>query len=153
MKIWPFTSPEPPREVTLDDHSLDRAIRAGVQFPLDWFLEQTPEVQEAIAARRDYWLEDLVVAAGYAILDPERTRLALAAEDGDQEAEEVLTGLNAQAVAEAMGRHAVRESASEPQRSSTLSMGGMGERQREAADKVEEDRRKSSFFGAAEGVA
>tara|TARA_R110001583_G_scaffold31420_9_gene107492 strand:- start:5169 stop:5630 length:462 start_codon:yes stop_codon:yes gene_type:complete len=153
MKIWPFTSPEPSREVTLDDHSLDRAIRAGVQFPLDWFLEQTPEIQEAIANRRDYWLEDLVVAAGYAILDPERTSLALAAEDGDDEAEEKLTGLNAQAVAEAMGRHAAREHVSEPQRPSSLSMGGMGERQREAADKVEADRRKSEFFGAEEVTA
>lgn len=153
MKIWPFTSPEPPREITLDDDALDRAIRAGVQFPLDWFLEQTPEIQEAIANRRDYWLEDLVVAAGYAILDPERTRLALAAEDGDEEAEGVLTGLNAQAVAEAMGRHAARERVSEPQIPSSLSMGGMGERQREAAERVEAGRRKSSFFGAVEGVA
>tara|TARA_R110001599_G_scaffold213117_1_gene410858 strand:- start:269 stop:730 length:462 start_codon:yes stop_codon:yes gene_type:complete len=153
MKIWPFTSSEPTREITLDDSALDRAIRAGVQFPLDWFLEQTPDIQEAIAARRDYWLEDLVVAAGYAILDPERTRLALAAEDGDEQAEEVLTGLNAQAVAEAMGRHAARERVSEPKRPDPLSMGGMGERQREAVERREAGRRKSSFFGAAEVMA
>ena len=153
MKIWPFNHPEPPREITLDDDALDRAIRAGVQFPLEWFLEQSPEVQEAIANRRAYWLEDLVVAAGYAILDPERTRLALAAEDGDEEAEGVLTGLNAQAVAEAMGRHAAREHVSEPQSSTSLSMAGLGERRQEAADKVEAGRRKPSFFGAEEGVA
>jgi len=154
MNYWPFAAPsEPPREITLDDQALDRAIRAGVQIPLDWFLEQTPEVQEAIAARRDYWLEDLVVAAGYAILDPERTRLALAAEDGDQEAEEVLTGLNAQAVAEAMGRHAARGRVSEPQSSKGLSMAGLGERQREAANELEAGRRKSSFFGAVEATA
>ena len=153
MRLWPFKKADAPTELTLDNDALDRAIRAGVQFPLDWFLSQTPEIQEAIATRRDYWLEDLVVAAGYAILDPERTQLALAAEDGDEEAEATLTGLNAQAIAEAMGRHAASEAPREPKRSKPQSMGGLGERRREATGKAEAQRRKSSFFGAAEASA
>lgn len=52
-----------------------------------------------------------------------------------------------------MGRHAARDRVSEPQRPSSLSMGGLGERQREAVDKVEADRRKSEFFGAEEVTA
>jgi len=152
MKLNPFSQPEPTPEVSLDNDSLDRAIRAGVQFPFEWFLSQTPEVQETIAERRDYWLEDLVVAAGYAILDPERTRLALEAEDGDEEAEATLAGLNARAIAESMGRHAATERHTEPQRSTNVSMGGMGERQAQAAKKALEGRRAKSFFNA-EGTA
>lgn len=148
MKFWPFNRSAP----SLDEDSLDRAIRAGVQIPLEWFLTQPPEVQETIAARRDYWLEDLAVAIGYIMLDPERAQLAFAAEDGDEEAEAALTGLNAQAIAEAMGRHAAQEDRREPERPTPLSMGGLGERVQEATDKAEAGRRKGSFFGAAEQV-
>jgi len=149
MKLNPFSQPEPPLELALDNDSLDRAIRAGVQFPFEWFLSQSPEVQETIAARRDYWLEDLVVAAGYAILDPERTRLALEAEDGDENAEAALAVLNAKALAEAMGRRAATERPTGPQAAGGLSMGGMGERQAQAAKKALAGRRDKSFFNAA----
>lgn len=134
MSLWPFRRrPDPPREVTLDDASLDRAIRAGVQFPLDWFLVQTPEVQETIASRRDAWLEEVAVVMGYAALDPERTRLALAAEDGDAEAEGQLAALNARQVAELLGRRAASGGAGEPQRAAPATMGGLGKRRAEAA--------------------
>lgn len=147
---WPFRRSAPPRAVPLDNDSLDRAIRAGVHFELKWFLLQPPEIQEAIAARRDLWLEDLVVAAGYAVLDPERTRLGMAAEDGDEEAEAQLTELNAHALAEVMARHAASEGAGEPQPAKRQTMSGMGERRREAAAEREAGRRKPSFFGAEE---
>tara|TARA_R100000458_G_scaffold59708_1_gene71302 strand:+ start:789 stop:1283 length:495 start_codon:yes stop_codon:yes gene_type:complete len=164
MNYWPFTlSPwvhgrkikenREDREIILDDDSLDRAIRAGVQFPLQWFLEQTPEVQEAIATRKDLWLEDLIVAAGYAILDPERTRLALEAEDGNEEAEQALTSLNAQAVAEVMGRHASQQSHTEAKEPKSYTMSGLGERQREALKKLQRESKKEPFFGAEEVVA
>ena len=149
MKIWPFTKTAP--EILLDEDSLDRAIRAGVQFPLDWFLAQSPEVQETIATRRDHWLEDLVVAAGYAVMDPERTLLSLQAEDGDKGAAEILTDMNVQTIAEVMGQHAAKEADRGSQRRGSLSMGGTGERRAEAAAKVEAGRRKGSF-GAFGGV-
>ncbi len=154
MNYWPFTlSPKKDREIILDDDSLDRAIRAGVQFPLQWFLEQSPEIQEAIATRRDLWLEDLAVVAGYAIMDPERTRLALEAENGNEEAEQALTGLNAQAIAEAMGRQVANKARTEPKSSQELSMAGLGERKREALKKLQRESKKEPFFGAEEVVA
>tara|TARA_R110000744_G_scaffold130994_2_gene238976 strand:+ start:436 stop:897 length:462 start_codon:yes stop_codon:yes gene_type:complete len=152
MKLNPFSRSEPTFEVALDNDSLDRAIRAGVQFPLEWFLSQSPEIQETIASRRDYWMEDWVVAAGYAILDPERTRLALEAEDGSEEAEATLAGLNVRELAEAMGRRAATERPTETRGSNPLSMSGLGERQREATEKREAGRRKKSFFNAEESV-
>lgn len=152
MRLWPLRRPAPSHEIMLDDDALDRAIRAGVQFPLEWFLQQSPEIQEVIAKRRDRWLEDLVVAAGYAILDPERTQLGLAAEDGDEDAEAALVGLNARAVAEVMGRHAAREGAGELRRPTPLVMGGLGERRRVSTEEREAGRRKGSLavFGAEE---
>jgi hypothetical protein len=135
----------------LDDDALDRAIRAGVHLELSWFLGQPPEVQEAIAARRDRWVEDMTVAVGYAILDPERMRLALAAEDGDEDAEVALTGLNAREVAEELGRRAARDDAREPQRETPLTMGGSGERRQAVEDEREAGHLRPSFFGA-EGV-
>ena len=150
MKIWPFRrSPPPP--VVLDDAALDRAIRAGVQFPLDWFLFQTPEVQETIAARRDLWLEDLALAIGYATLDPERMRLASAAEDGDEAAEAALVELNARTVAERMGRQAAARGAGAEQRPAAPSMAGLGKRRLEAAAAREAARRKGALFGAGSG--
>ncbi len=151
MNIWPFRKET--HEALLDDDSLDRAIRAGVQFDLAWFLNQPPEVQETIAARRDAWLEDLVVAAGYAILDPERTRLAMAAEDGDEEADATLEGLNALEVAKAMAFHAAQESSGAPPRPTRQTMSGLGERRRGAAAAREAGRRKGSCFGAEEKTA
>jgi len=148
--MWPPRKPTPPRDLTLDDAGLDRAIRAGVQFPLDWFLSQPPDVQEAIASRRDLWLEDLVVAAGYAILDPERTRLGLAAENGDEDAEATLAGLNAREVAEEIGRRAARNGSGEPPRRPPVSMSGLGERRQAATDAAEAGRRKGALFGAQE---
>jgi hypothetical protein len=139
-----------PATVMLTDESLDRAIRAGVAFPLDWFLAQTEDVQEVIAARRDRWLEDLTVAAGYAVLDPEATRLALEAEDGGDDAEAAIVEMNARAMAERMGR-----SVAAKQSPGALSMAGVGNRRREFEERREAGRRKPdlSDFGAAPGVS
>lgn len=152
MKFWPFRRPAPRLEISIDDDSLDRAIRAGVQIPFEWFLQQSPEVQLTIAIRRDRWLEDQHLAVAFAILDPERTMLSLAAEDGDEDAEADLTRLNGLALAKAMGEHAAREGSGTPPRSTPLSMGGMGKRRQAADDKAEAGRRKPSFFGAAENI-
>lgn len=152
MKLWPFRrAPRP--AVVLDDAALDRAIRAGVPFPLEWFLQQTPEVQETIAARRDLWLEDLAVALGYAALDPERMRLAREAEAGDDAAEAALVELNARTIAEQMGRHAASGGAAPAQRPPAPSMAGLGKRRLEAAAKREAARRKGALFGAARSGA
>lgn len=148
MKLWPFRrSPRP--AVVLDDAALDRAIRAGVPFPLEWFLQQTPEVQETIAARRDLWLEDLAVALGFATIDPARMSLARAAEAGDDAAEAALVELNARTIAEQMGRRAASDGASAPLRPPAPSMAGLGKRRAAAAAKREAARRKGALFGAA----
>lgn len=148
MKLWPFRRSTP--TVVLDDAALDRAIRAGVTFPLEWFLQQPPEVQETIAARRDLWLEDLALLVGYATLDPERMRLAAAAEGGDAEAEAALVELNARAIAEQMGRQAASKGAGAAPRPPAPSMAGFGKRRLEAAAAREAARRKGALFGAGE---
>lgn len=151
MRLWPFRR----KTSVLTDESLDRAIRAGVQFELSWFLEQPPEVQEVIARRRDRWLEDVTLAAGFAFLDPERVQLGLAAEDGDDEAEAVLAGLNAVDIARAMGHHAAQEAHSEPGQPTRPTMSGLGKRRQAAEDEREAGRRKGSLetFGAREKTA
>jgi hypothetical protein len=148
MRFWKRKSNTPVVEVLLDDDSLDRAIRSGVQFELTWFLSQSPEVQEAIAIRRDRWLEDVIVAAGYANLDPESTRLAILAEGGDEDAEVELESLNAGKVAGELERRRVLSPSGETSSDSGLTMGGFGERQ--AAVAAAEDKAKPSFFGAVE---
>jgi len=139
-----------PKEVTLTEDSLDRAIRAGVQFELGWFLQQSPDVQEAIALRRDAWLEDLTVAAGFAVLDPERTLLGLAAEDGDEDAEATLEGLNAVALAEEVGRRIAQGDPCGATQSDSLSMGGVGKRRAETSAVREAGKVHPSCFGAEE---
>jgi len=143
-----------PATVMLTDESLDRAIRAGVAFPMDWFLSQTEDVQEVIAARRDRWLEDLVVAAGYAVLDPEGTRLALEAEDGDEDAEAAIVEMNARAMAERMGRN-VAATQSPGASPGALSMAGVGNRRKEFEERREAGKRKPSLsdFGGVQEVS
>jgi len=153
MNLWPFRRSAPRPEVVLDDEALDRAIRAGVQFPLDWFLQQPPEIQETIAARRDLWLEDLALTLGYTTLDPVRMGLARAVQDGDEDAEAALVELNARTIAEQMGRQAARNGAGEAQPPPALTMAGIGKRRSDAAAKREAARRKGALFGAAEGKA
>lgn len=150
MKFWPFRRSKRPA-VVLDDAALDRAIRAGIPFPLEWFLQQTPEVQETIAARRDLWLEDAALLLGYAVADPERMRLASAAEGGDVDAEAALVELNAKAIAERMGRQAAARGAGAEQRPAAPSMAGLGKRRLEAAAAREAARRKGALFGAGSG--
>lgn len=146
---WLFRrKPAPRPEVVLDDAALDRAIRAGVHFPLDWFLQQSPEVQETIAARRDLWLEDLAIALGYSTLDPVRMSLARAVEDGDEDAEAALVELNARTIAEQMGRQAASRGAGAAPPPVTPSMAGLGKRRVEAAAQREANRRKGALFGA-----
>jgi hypothetical protein len=55
-------------------------------------------------------------------------------------------------LAEAIGRHAATERSTEPQGSTPLTMGGFGERQREAANEALAGRKKKSFFNAEETV-
>lgn len=145
MRIWPFRRRR--QTVPLSEESLARAIRAGVQFPLEWFLSLSPEVQEAIALHRDRWLEDLTLAAAIANLDPERIRLHLAAEDGDEEAEAELTALNAVDIAEMMGRHAAQEGRGGPQEDGPTTMAGLGKRRSTASRGVISSKPVGSMMG------
>ena len=150
MTLWPFK--RTPRQVPLTDEALDRAIRSGVQFPLEWFLLQPPEVQETIAARRDMWLEDVAVMVGYAVMDPERTRLSLAAADGDEQADEALEEMDAVAIAEEIGRRVAQRGSGEPSRPILHTMSGVGERRQAAEESREAGQRKGSLssFGGEE---
>jgi hypothetical protein len=152
MKLWPFRRPKPVEPTRFDDAALDRAIRAGVLIPFEWFIHQPEEVQETIALRRDAYLEDLILTVGYAVLDPERMRLGLMAEDGDEKAGEELEELNLKTLADVVARRAAQGGSSGPLPPSDPSMGGFGKRRSEAAAKSEAASRIPTPFGG-KGVA
>lgn len=155
MKLWPFSrrpEPEPPR-ATLDSDALDRLLRAGVQIPFDWFLLQPPEVQQTIAERRDQYLEDMALMLGLVLQDPEGMRLAVAAEEGDEDAEGELAARAAKAIAAHLARSGSQGAAGAPQPPTRPTMAGVGQRRAQAAAAREAGKRKpslSAFGGAAQ---
>ena len=119
----------PAPELELNEDAFDRWIRAQ-RPPFELFLTWPEEVQEALAQRGDAYVEDIATLYGYAVLDPERTRLGLAAEEGDEDVEAELTLLNAKTLAAAMSRVA-QNAPQAPAPASPLSFGGIGKRRQE----------------------
>jgi hypothetical protein len=127
-RFWPFRRRRAAPSYVLDDATLERVIRAGVSIPLEVFLAQPPEVQEAIALRRDAWVEEVALVAGYAAMDPERTRLALEAEDGSEEAAADLEALNAASLAAVLARRGAAGASPASEAPAPATMGGRGKR-------------------------
>jgi hypothetical protein len=97
--MWPFKKPEP-KTLDLNQESYSRFLRAGGVPDLKFFLSLNEEQQETLAEIGDEYREDLAVAQGYAILDPD----AAAAGMGQEEAEErVLARLGAALLARSTG--------------------------------------------------
>jgi hypothetical protein len=132
---YPFRrpAPDPALEIELTEESFDRWLRAQ-RPPFEWFLGQPEDVQEALAARGDRYVEDCNVALGYAALDPTRARLGLALEDGDDDAEAELAVLNARTLAEAMGAQTAQNSPQARQPSAPSSFVGVSKRREEAQE-------------------
>ena len=131
----PALEPEPP---VIDETVFDRWLRAH-RPPLDWFAELTPGQQEVFAERGDLYAEDILVATGFAVQDPEGTRLGLAAIQGDEDAEAELTIRKAAELAARVVGAQRSQIAPEPTPAlPPLSMGGLGER-RQAADQERQD--------------
>jgi len=132
-----------PPELALDEAAFDRWIRAQ-RPPFELFLSWPEEVQEALAQRGDAYLEDAATLIGYAVLDPERTRLGIAAADGDEDAEADLTLLNAKTLAAAMSRVA-QDAPQAPEPASPLSFGGLGKRREERQETRQASKEKEGF--------
>lgn len=129
--------PEPePARATLDGETLDRLLRAGVPIPFEWFMVQPPEVQETIAAHADRYREDVLLAQALFIQDPEGMRLALALEDGDQDAEGELAKRAAEAIAAHLGGRGHSGAAGGAQAPTRPTMAGLGKRRQEAAQRA-----------------
>jgi len=76
-----------PESVDLDSPRYTRWLRAGRPQPLAWFLSLSESQQEALAGLAESWLQDVLIAAGWAVRDPEAAHLGLRAQQGDAAAE------------------------------------------------------------------
>lgn len=142
-KLLKFFRPERP-VVDLTEEAFDRWLRAW-RPDLQWFLGLDVDVQETLADRGDRYTEDLLVAAGFAVTDPEGTKLGFDAAEGDEEAEAALVARRAlDAVTRlTVGRAGTPgQSPSKGPRSpaapAPLSMAGIGERRQERRERREE---------------
>lgn len=107
------------RELVLDRPAYGRWLRAQ-RPPLEWFLSLASDEQEALAVIGDEYLQDLSVALGYAVRDPEVTAAGMDAAR-NPESEEVLARRLAAGLVE---RSLERRDEEAP------SMGGFGARRR-----------------------
>lgn len=82
-------APEPAKEVELDAARYTRWLRA-CRPPLPWFLALSEAEQETLAGLAEAWQQDILIAAGWAIRDPEAAALGVRAQAGDAAAEDEL---------------------------------------------------------------
>ena len=77
---------KPPPPVDLTNDAYGRWLRAGRPQPIAWFLGVHPEEQEQLAIMGDEYQQDVCVAIGYAVADPQLADAGLdAAENPDSE--------------------------------------------------------------------
>lgn len=82
MRLWPKKKPDP----ELTDESFTRWLRAG-RPPFTWFLGQSEDNQERMAAMGDAYVQDVCVGIGWAVRDPAAAEAAVGAAGGDKDAE------------------------------------------------------------------
>lgn len=123
--MWPFR-----RRPELTEETYHRWLRAG-RPPWLFFLEQPEDVQEQLARIGDEHNQDIAVAIGYAVRDPELAEKLVTGTE-----EEVGAATLASAVKQMAQRLAAREAAEDGPASSTEipqgSMAGLGARRTQA---------------------
>lgn len=146
--VWPFSQPP---GVDLTEESYARWLRAQRPTPMSWFLGQPAEVQETLAMMGDEYVQDLAVAVGYAIRDPELAAAGLDAGAGDLDAEETLARRLASELAGRIlqGRQAAEIGPQAAPARPPMTMAGVGERRaaRKLARRKAEDAGRSFLGG------
>ena len=142
-----FRKKPKPTQVDLTNEAYSRWLRAGRPQPIPWFLNLHPEEQEQCAILGDEHNQDLAVAVGYAIADPQLADASLDADDNPDSEDLILRRLADLAVAERAG--AVAVSTEQPE-FETMTMGGVSRREKTKVNtiqKAKDDGR--SFLGKA----
>lgn len=84
--MWPFNKSSLP---VVTNETFSRWLRAG-RPPFSWFCGLAEEEQEQLALLGDDYAQDLVIAVGYAVRDPELADAGISATAGDPVGEETL---------------------------------------------------------------
>jgi hypothetical protein len=112
----------------LTNEGYERWLRAQ-RPPFDWFLALSEVEQEQMALMGDAHMQDLAIALGYAIRDPEAADAGMSAMQGDASAEATLATKIAQGFASKLADMQRTEQAAEARTSrSAPSMSGFGDR-------------------------
>lgn len=82
--LWQLRKPAASVDLTAPSYS--RWLRAG-RPPLPWFLSLGEVEQERLAGLSEEWMQDAIIAAAWAIRDPEASMLGAKAAAGDADAE------------------------------------------------------------------
>jgi hypothetical protein len=123
------------RKPDLTNEAYERWLRAQ-RPPFDWFLALSQVEQEQLAILGDAQMQDLAVALGYAIRDPEAADAGMSAMNGDTGAEATLATKLAQGFAEKL--MSMQQHAQAPQQTSARTMSGFGDRQRQEENRPAE---------------
>lgn len=115
------------RKPDLTNEAYDRWLRAQ-RPPFDWFLALSEIEQEQLAMIGEAQMQDLVVALGYAIRDPEAADAGISALQGDSGAEATLATKLAQGFAQKL--MSMQQPAPAPHQPSPRTMSGFGDRHR-----------------------
>jgi hypothetical protein len=112
----------------LTNEAYERWLRAQ-RPPFDWFLALSEVEQEQMALMGDAHMQDLAIALGYAIRDPETADAGMSAMQGDASAEATLATKIAQGFASKLAdMQRTEEAAQARTRRSAPSMSGFGDR-------------------------
>lgn len=134
--MWPFKRKV--QDVEVGVNAYERWVRAH-KPPFDWFMRQTEEVQQALAEVGHAYDEDICIGIGYAVQSPQVAEAGL---DATTNSESEMTLL------EQIVGLATSKARSAPAQPASPTMGGIGERRKQA----ESERRESidqgrSLFG------
>jgi len=134
------------KQPDLTNEAYERWLRAQ-RPPFDWFLALSEVEQEQLAMMGDANVQDVVVAMGYAIRDPEAADAGMSAAEGDTDAEATLATRLAQGFASKLLQMQRAERAAqtpqEPPLPSARTMSGFGERRQQE----ETQRAEPRLFG------
>lgn len=116
------------QQPSLTNEAYQRWLRAQ-RPPLEMFLGLSEIEQEQLAMLGDEHVQDLAIALGYAVRDPEAADAGMSAMSGDVEAEATLATRLAQGFAsKLMQMQRAEQTATQPVRRSKPTMSGFGDR-------------------------
>jgi hypothetical protein len=112
------------RQPDLTNAGYERWLRAQ-RPPFDWFLRLSELEQEQLAMLGDAHVQDIAVAIGYTVRDPEAADAGMSAMQGDADGEATLAARLAQGLANKLINE---RSPEEPRQPAQRTMSGFGSR-------------------------